>query len=271
MADPAGSLTRRAAAAACLWLLFAAHALAQSPLPLPAPPPASPEFMPRANFYVSAAALQVDDPRFTWDTRFGGDVDIVDYVFGRVNGLAEYEAVLGNQFRLFDPNQGNYVLEFSASGRVRSTEIAGVFHHESRHLSDRPKRPAVAWNVLGVRVLRRLDLSGATIDVQGGLGRVIEHAFVDYSWTGDLDIVVRRAINPRVGLFAHGTGEIYGIDGSESARHSQTQGRVEVGLRVNGPAAAGELFVGFERRIDAYPLDREGRRWVLAGFRIITR
>src|SRR5207253_5710382 len=154
MSDTVGSVIRRAAAAACLCLMFASRVVAQPPLPTPTTPPPAPDFLPRAHFHLSAAGLQIDDPRFTWDTHFGGDVDVVDYVGGRINLLADYQAVLGNQIRLFDPNQGNYVLETSASARIAGTELAGIFHHESRHLSDRKKLMAIAWNTFGPRVLR---------------------------------------------------------------------------------------------------------------------
>ena len=146
-----------------------------------------------------------------------------------------------------------------------------MFRHESRHLGDRFKRFAIAWNVLGVRVLRRFDVSAATIDVQGGAGKIIEHASVDYGWTGDLDVFVRRSINPRAGLFAHGSGVIYGIDSALSSRNTQKEGRFEVGLRVSGAAAAVELFAGFERRIDADPVDGMAQRWALAGFRVLSK
>jgi len=271
MADSAGSLIGHAAAAVCLSFTFTARAFAQSPLPTPIDAPSAADFLPRGTFHLSAAGLQIDDPRFTWDTHFGGEVDVVDYVFGRVNAVIDYQAILGNAFRIFDPNQGNYILESSASVRIAGTEIAGVFHHESRHLSDRPKRFAIAWNGLGVRVLRRIDLSGTTFDVQGSAGTITQHSYVDYRWTSDLDIVVRRPINPRAAVYAHGTGELFGIDSSLSARPTQKDGRVEVGVRVTGPAAAVEVFAGFERRIDADPIDRQAQRWAFAGFRIVSR
>jgi len=271
MPDDAGSLRGRAAAAACLWLAFATCTFAQPPLPSPIDPPSAPEFLPRAAFQLSAAVLSIDDPRFTWDTHFGGELDIVDYVVGRVNVVADYEAMLGNEFRLFDPNQSLYTLEASASGRAAETEIAGVFHHESRHLSDRPKRQAIAWNAVGVRVLRRLHVSSTTFDVQAGIGRVVQHAFVDYGWTSNLDIAIRRPVTPRVAVFVHGSGELFGIDSSVSARNTQKEGRAEAGLRITGPAAAAELFAGFERRIDADALDRQAQRWTLVGFRLVSR
>ncbi|MGE3512645.1 MAG: hypothetical protein AB7N65_27590 [Vicinamibacterales bacterium] len=46
--------------------------------------------------------------------------------------------------------------------------------------------------------------------------------------------------------------------------------RIEVGVRLIGDAAAIELFGGFERRVDAYPLDWAPRRWALAGFRLVS-
>jgi hypothetical protein len=271
MADPAGSLIRHAAAAVCLSFTCAARVFAQSPLPTPIDAPAAPDFLPRGSFHLSAAGLQIDDPQFTWDTHFGGEVDVVDYVFGRVNVVIDYQAILGSEFRIFDPNQGNYILETSTSGRIAGTEVAGVFHHESRHLSDRPKRFAIAWNWLGVRALRRIDVSGTTFEVQGSAGKITQHSYVDYAWTSDLDVVVRRPINPRVSVYAHGTGELFGIDSSLSARPTQKDGRVEIGVRLTGPGAAIEAFAGFERRIDADPLDLQAPRWTFAGFRIINR
>ena len=65
--------------------------------------------------------LVIDDDRFVWDTHFGGGLDVVDFVSGRINVLIDYEAVLGRQIRAFDPNQGNYALEGSVSRRFGGT------------------------------------------------------------------------------------------------------------------------------------------------------
>jgi hypothetical protein len=270
MPDTVGSLIRHAAAAACLGVTIAARAIAQPPLPAPTVAPPEPQFLARYNFHLMAASLGSDDDRFKWDSHFGGDLDLVDYVKGRANILADYEAVLGNQLRAFDPNQGNYTLEASSSIRAGATEIAGVFHHVSRHLSDRPKIFAIAWNVLGVRVLRRLEVSGATFDVQGGIGHVTQRAFVDYVWTAYGDVVIRRPINHRLVAYAHGNGELFGIDAA-SSRGTQQDGRFEAGIRILGTAAALELFAGLERRIDADPIDEQPQRWTLAGFRIVSK
>jgi hypothetical protein len=278
MPDTDGSLMRHAAIAACLFLMMAVAASAQQTEPPGfAPAPASPDFLTRYDFHLSAAKLSpstpdnATDPRFVWDTHFGGDLDVVDYVRGRVSMLVDYEAVLGSQFRAFDPNQGNYTLEASGSARLGDTEIAGVLHHVSRHLGDRAKRFPIAWNVLGVRAMRRVPIDDTTIDVTVGGGKVVQHSTVDYKWTGDLDLLVRHPLNERVGLFARGTGEIFLIDSTLSDRGRQLGGKVEAGVRLNGPRGAVELFAGYERRIDAAPLEFLGHDWTLAGFRLLAR
>src|SRR5476651_1844870 len=153
VARTCGSLMQcalRAIFVACLVCALAPSAYAQWIAPPPVDAPATPQFMPRYDFHLSADATASGDERFSFDTHFGGDMDLVDYKHGRGTVLIDYQAVLGDQLRPFDPNQGNYLLEASSSGRVGTTEIFGVFHHESRHLSDRFKIPAIAWNELQV-------------------------------------------------------------------------------------------------------------------------
>ena len=258
---------RYAALAACLVLALPPLAAAQTP----APKPAGPEFLPRAQFHLAANALAPGDEQSRWDAYYGGEVDLVDYVVGRASIVADYHPVLGDELRPFDPNQAYYVLEASSSYRAGDLEIAGVFHHVSRHLSDRPKPFAIAWNVLGVRVMRRVTRNGVTIDWRGDVGSVVQHSFADYSWNMEGDVVVRRAISPRVGVFVHATTELFTVDGSIPDRGTQAGGRLEGGVRFSGRAGALELFAGVERRLDADPLDRQSERWALAGFRLLSR
>jgi hypothetical protein len=275
MPDPSGSLIRRALRGARLMLViltWAARAGAQQPGPQPLEGPSnSPEFLTRYDFQLSGVALAIDDKRFSWDTHFGGALDVIDYGIGRASIVADYEAVLGDELRAFDPNQAQYTLEASGSVWVGATEIAGVFHHVSRHLSDRPKTAAIAWNVLGARVLRKLSVGGTTLAVRAGAGRLIAHALVDYSWTADLDVVVRYRFNERVGLYARGSGEVFSIDAASSNRNTQESGRIEGGVRVNGRGAAIELFAGYEQRADAAPFERLPQHWALAGFRLVNK
>src|SRR5262249_27755316 len=149
--------------------LAALAAFAQDAIPTT---PTEPEFLPRFDFSVSLAHLASRDPRFVWDGRAAADFDVLDYVKGRTSFLADYEVLLGNQLRPFDPNQGNYTLEGSSSWRLGSTEFAGVFHHLSRHLSDRQNFQSVSFNEVGGRAMRHFNRDKVSIDVRGELEKV---------------------------------------------------------------------------------------------------
>jgi hypothetical protein len=275
MPDTDGSLIRHATFAACLLFLLAAPAAAQIPQPIQTPAPSAPEFLPRYDFHMTIDRLVHDPPptdeRFSWDSHFGGSFDVVDYVYGRGTVTVDYEAVMGKEYRPFDPNQGNYTLEAMLSARVGGVEVAGGLHHISRHLSDRPKARAVAWNEIMGRVLKRLTVDGTTVDLDFDGGRVTQHSFVDYTWIGEVNVLVRRPLTPTAGLFVHGSGQLFGVDGTVPNRGTQAGGLLEAGVRLNGKGGGLEVFAGFERRLDAYPLDREAQHWALVGFRLLSR
>jgi len=273
-----GSLMRRVALAACLTLVTAVVASAQSQ-PTFTPAPAGPEFLPRYDFHLNVDSLsppkdtpaEIADQRFSWDTHFGGSFDVVDFVVFRAGATIDYEAVEGSEYRPFDPNQGNYTLEGFVLARVANQTEAGViFHHMSRHLSDRPKRDAIAWNELGGRLLRRFDLEQTSIDVDLDAGWAVQHSFVDYTWLGTARVLVKRQISPRIGVVGSGAGSFFGVS-DLAARSTQTGGRVEGGVRLTGRGGVMELYVGYENRVDAYPLDRVPQRWGLAGLRLLSR
>ncbi len=276
MSDRQGSLVL----AACFVFAFAAHAAAQPQQPIVAPAPPAPEFLTRYDFYMSATSLLtstptpppvVPDERFSWDMHFGGSFDIADFVVARLGVIADYQAVLGSEYRPFDPNQGNYTLEGFISARVGEMEVAGIFHHVSRHISDRPKPFAVAYNEVGGRVMRRLALGATTVDVDLEGGRAVQHSYVDYTWLGEMQVLVRHPINERVGIFAHGSGRAFAVNETVARRGAQAGGLVEAGVRLTGRAGALEIFAGYEKRVDGDPLDRVSQRWGLAGFRLLSR
>jgi hypothetical protein len=221
----------------------------------------------RFDFHVSMEHLFSDERRFVWDANFGGELDLIDYQRGRATFVAKYQTILGSEFRAFDPTQGNYILEGSASARAGSAEAAAVFHHESRHLSDRPKRGAIDWNMVGGRLAgsssgRRTALRGH-VDVRG----VVQKTFVDYQWEVASDGGARIAIRPRMAALASGGFRILGVDGSRD-RGNQYGFRAEGGVRFDGRAAALDLFVALERRIDPHQLEFSTVRWMTMGFRI---
>jgi hypothetical protein len=258
----------RSLAVASLIVASAAPAFAQQPLSN-APP--TPQFLSRFDFFMWANALGSDDRRFTWDTHWVGDFDFIDYVHGRLSFLADYQALLGEEFRPFDPYQSNYYLAVSGSVRRGANEFAFVFHHVSRHLGDRPKRDSVAMNAALGRYLRRVELDGATLDVKADLGPVVERAWVDYTWIGSGDLVLRRPVSNTVGIYGRTYGQTIWVDESIAGRGRQWGTRLEAGVRLAGAVGAIELFGGFERMIDADPLDRITRQWAFAGFRLTGR
>lgn len=292
MADAEGSMTaglkpcatvaqafRPALHAALITLTLAASAAAQATQPIVAPAPSAPEFMSRYDFHLSIARLLPETPapappddRFAWDAHFGGSFDFVDFVNARMGVIVDYQAGMGSERQPFDPNQGNYTMEGFVSGRVSpDTEVAGIFHHVSRHRSDRPKDFAIAFNEVGARVMHRRRFGTTTVDIDLEGGRTIQHSYVDYRWLGEAQVLVRRPLTDTVGLFVHGTGQGFLVDDTLANRGTQAGAMVEAGLRVTGKAGELEIFGGYEKRVDADPIDRVSHRWGLVGFRLLSR
>ncbi|MGH9258100.1 MAG: hypothetical protein ACRD3C_26360 [Vicinamibacterales bacterium] len=235
-----------------------------------APQPGGPEFLSRFAFQVGMERLFSEDPRFEWDAHWGGELDLVDYRRGALTFVAAYQTILGDQFREFDPNQGDYTLGGSASARVGAVEVAAVFHHVSRHLSDRPKRVPVDWNMMGGRL--RAGLVRGRTELQGRVDvrRVVEKSFVDYQWEADGGARAQVRLTPRMALVARGAFRVVGVDDSRG-RGDQFGWRSDGAIRLDGTAAALELFVAAERRIDPYQLEFSTATWVTSGFRLLSR
>jgi hypothetical protein len=257
------------ALAVVLWATTAA-AQAQTPNDNEEPPAAHVQLLPRTNFLLSAEHLADQDLAFVWDMNFGGALDVIDYGAGRATFLANYQAILGDEFRHFDPNQGNYILSGTASLRTRSVEVAGVFYHQSRHLADRDNRVAVAWNMAGVRLERSLTTGRAHIDSRVDVRGVVARAFVDYQW--EIEGAVRSdvQIRPTVAVLFNGTIRRLGVDDSQN-RGDQTGFRGETGVRFAGRRGAMEFFLAAEQRIDPSPLQFGTARWASVGFRLLSR
>jgi hypothetical protein len=228
------------------------------------------QLLPRTEFRLSAEYISAEDLMFVWDANFGGEVDVIDYGTGRATFVANYQAILGDEFRHFDPNQGNYILSGSASLRTRGVEVAGVFYHQSRHLADRANSVAVAWNMVGARLERSLTTGRARIDGRVDVRGVVAKAFVDYTW--EIEGAVRSdvQIRPSVGVLFAGTLRRLGVDDSQN-RGDQTGFRGETGVRLEGQRGAMELFLAAEQRIDPSPLQFGTARWVTVGFRLLSR
>jgi len=261
----------RRAGAALLWLAAALPAAGQEVQAgaQPGEDAARVQYLTRSVFHLGAERLAEADPRFRWDAHFGGEIDFVDYGVGRFTFLADYQVLLGHEIRAFDPNQSNYVLRGQSSLRFGPTEVAAVFYHQSRHLSDRAKQDPIDWNSVGVQVRRGVDGAGSRVEGRVDARTVIQKSLIDYTW--ELEAAVRgdRALRPGVGLIGEAGIRFVGVDGGRD-RGRQTGYRVEGGVRLEGYGAAVELFLAGERRIDPSPLEAGTASWVAAGFRLLS-
>ena len=232
---------------------------------------AAPGFLTSYRFHLNALRLVSSDENFVWDTDFGGDVDVFDLQYFRGNFLLNFEGIVGEQIRPVDPNQGNYTIDLSAWWRTGAPgeEMGATFHHVSRHLSDRDKAFAIAWNMLGVQYAAPLPIRSWVLDVGFRALKTIRRSFVDY--TGEIggSVQARRAVHPRVSLTLGGELTLVPVDRSDRGRDHQVGGRIEVGARFPGGAGAGEVFIARERRIDADPFDLEPTTFTMLGFRFL--
>ena len=228
------------------------------------------EFLPRYSFHLGAEHLSSRDPRLVWETNFGGDLDVVDYGLGRATLTANYQAILGEEIRAFDPNQGNYTLGALLSARRGGVEAAAQFYHQSRHFSDRSKQIPVDWNMVGARVSRSIHRDSMTVDTRVDLRGVVRKTTVDYRWEIEADVQARRPLSRGTAIVGGFTARMLGVDGSLN-RGTQHGYRAEGGVLFQGNAGGIELFMAGERRIDPYPLEFGTANWFSVGFRFLSR
>lgn len=266
-------LAGAAALAGLLLLATAPPARAQVPRVVTAPADAG--FLTNFNYHLALEAFSGDDPEFRWDADFGGDFDIVGTPTVRVNALFNYEAILGEEFQPFDPNQGNYVIEVVGGRRWGRTEAAVVFHHTSRHLGDRPKTFGVAWNLLGAQLTWTSVSERRTWQVQGRAAAAVMTDAVDYTGEFSANALYVRHSGGRADLVSRAAVLARTTDAGGSfltaPRSTQVGARGEAGVRVLGRRAVLEIVAGVERRVDAAALFPRGKTWAVLAARIMTR
>ena len=227
-------------------------------------------FLPSYHFHLNMAHLSSDSPRYIWDANYGGELGIVAYGRTQVTFVANFQAVLGEEFHPFDPNQGNYILDGVLSTRFKGLYVAGVFHHLSRHLADRPKEPPVDWNMVGGRVGTQFTRGGTDVEARFDLLGSILKTNVDYDWEMHAGALVHHRVYGTFGLI--GAGQLRYIGTSDLFnRGNQTGGRGEGGFRVSGRAVTVELYLALERVIDPYPTEHGTASYASVGMRLLSR
>jgi hypothetical protein len=138
----------------------------------------------------------------------------------------------------------------------------------SRHLTDRQNDRAVAWNSIGVAASRAFASGPNRFQARFDAAHVFQHTFNDYTWTTWLTLAGERALTKRAALFARANGGFQGVDRQVANRDRLCGARVEGGVHLNGVRGGVDFFVGYERRLDAYPLSYQRSRWVEWGVRV---
>ena len=233
--------------------------------------PATLGFLTSYRFHLKALRLVSSDGNFVWDADFGGDMDVFDLDVVRGNVLVNFESIVGKQIRAIDPNQGNYAFDLSVWWRTSlpDVELGATFHHVSRHLFDRDKEFAIAWNMLGFQYTSPFQIRSWDVDLGYRVLKTMQRSFVDYTGEVGGSIQALRVVHPRVSLILGGELTFVSVDESERGRDHQLGGRVEIGASFSGGDGVGEVFIAWERRIDADPFDLEPTTFTTLGFRFL--
>ena len=236
-----------------------------------AQPAPDPILFTRAAFSFEWAGLIAADSRFDWDSRVGVDIDVLDTRRWRLGFAVDYEAVIGGDRRIIDLNQGNYEFDGTASRRIGATEIGLLTRHVSRHLVDRENPPSISWNLIGAKAWRTQRIGRSAISGEIAWAWAMQQAFVDYQWTTEGELGWRYPFSDRLEWAGRAEGGVIGTIDTPGGRPRLCGGRLEGALRINGRAAAIEVFLAYERRIDAFPTDRFRVRFTAIGFRLVSK
>ena len=168
-------------------------------------------------------------------------IDVVDYVVGRTasdpglpGGARQRVPAVRSVSGELHPRAGDVVSD------SRALKSRRFFHHVSRHLSDRPKLFPVAWNILGVRVLRHATFRNLSFDFVGE--RRWNHAACECrlpSGRATPRSIVRRQLAPRFGFFAHGVGHVMGVDVRRTRAARRPAGSPKAASGLVGEAGVG--------------------------------
>lgn len=226
------------------------------------------ELFPDLSVDLTAIRYAPADAQFQWSGWIGAGAGVVRV--GRVTlaGTADVETIIGNERRAFDANQANYHLAFGLRVQAGATVVYPVFHHESRHLVDRPKTQAVDWNLVGVRLEGSLP-HGLPGSFLLGVARTVQKAYVDYEWEflAAAHVPVVQWTNGEVFL----ESEARFVTTANQAPYFR-DGFVDftgaAGVRLRKDGRALDLFAAYEHRNDVFLLVPDVRDRALFAFRI---
>ena len=208
---------------------------------------------------------------FDWDLDMSIDFDVFDLGFSRFNVFGNFETIIGSELRAIDPNQSNYTVDLSIFFRLPRGELAGTFHHASRHLVDRARRDSVAWNMLGIAYGDRFSIGHLEVDTGVRSMGILRRHSMDYLGQFEAYVNMAHLITPTLAIIAGADAVIIPVKSEKFDQGTRNGGRAEAGMRFLAGAAAIDLFAAWERRIDASSVDRETVNWAQFGLRLAAR
>ena len=270
---------RHAAVAACRCRRFVVVVMAGAAAPAPAagPGPSTalagrPSSSRGTNFHLAANALAATI-RASRGTRTSAATSTsLDYVVGRLVGRRRLRGGARRRVPPVRSQPGQLHARGSSSSGLGASTRSPACSITCRAISaigrSSTRSPGTS---LGRAFCATFDLSGTTVDAARRLPAASSST---RTWTtrgtANFDVMVRRPVNPRLGVFAHGSGELFGVDRpSGPDRGTQHGGRFEGGVRINGRGGALELFAGVRaphRRRSASITSPS--TWGIAGFRL---
>ena len=206
---------------------------------------------------------------FDWDLNLSVDFDVFDVGVARGNVFGYFETIIGSESRAVDPNQINYAVDLSVFLRLPRGDLAATFHHVSRHLVDRSREDSVSWNMLGVAYGDHFSIGGVEVDAGArGMGTV-QRQGVDYLSQFEAYVRVARPVNATLAIIGGADAVFVPVKMEKFDRGTRNGGRAEGGVQLRTGAARLDLFVAWERRIDARSVEPfEAANWAQFGLRV---
>lgn len=229
------------------------------------------ELLPSIEGHAEFTRFAPTERDFVWTGWLGGGATLLKAGRTSVFMMGDVETILGKEYRVFDANQANYILEGGLRLERAGWTFSGVFHHVSRHVVDRPKRDSVDWNMASLRAERGFKNGDETRGrLRFGIGRTMKRTFVNYRWEfraeGDYDLAETGGIGAfysRASLRAVTEKRV-----TPDSRGSFIDAVIEGGWRLRRADRAIHFFVAYEHRNDVYLFNQESRDRTLYGFRV---
>lgn len=226
------------------------------------------QLFPELSMHLEAARYAPGERDFQWTGWIGAGADVVRAEETSAYFSADAETLLGDERRPFEANQVNYHLEIGVRRPFGSLELAGFYHHVSRHAIDREKPEPVDWNMLGLRAeLSFPPRSPFPGKVWLAVARGAFVSRVGYRWEVTAAVEGEWLVRAWGRGFLRAGARALSVDtAAELARDGFVDGLVEAGLRFQ-KAGDLDIFAAFERRNDVFLLVPGGRSRGLFGVR----